>query len=161
MHCNEDISKPTKTPQAVIHAWRRHLSLVGATTSQRKSSVFIKAMANHCETLGKLSLPRENSTAFFLMTLCLWFSYILINLVRVNYLLVQAVFLSLVLMTDKNLVIGLLRILPRKLCNVMIWVRRGTSIFNVKKRGMVTVLLSCFFLWCRRPVTLIKTSNYY
>ena len=111
-------------------------------------------------TVKHWASSRENSTAFFLMTLCLWFSYILINLVRINYL-VQAVFLSLVLMTDKNLVIGLLRILPRKLCNVMIWVRRGTNIFNVKKRGMVTVLLSCFFLWCRRPVTLIKTSNYY
>ena len=59
MHCNEDISKPTKTPQAVIHAWRRHLSLVGATTSQAKPSVFIKAMANQFELLGRFGCNTE------------------------------------------------------------------------------------------------------
>ena len=95
------------------------------------------------------------------MILCLCFSYILIHLFRVNYLLVQAVFLHLVLMTDRNLIIGLLRILPRKLGNVVIRVGRGTGIFDMKKLGMTTVLLSCFFLRCLCPVTLIKTSNYY
>ena len=131
----------------IIHAWRRHLSLLGDTTSQAKPIVFKKAMTNHCEPLGKFGCTTERILLhYFLMTLCLCFSYILINLFMVNYLLVQAVFLRLVLMTDRNLVIGLLRILPRKLRNVMIRVRRGTSIFSVKKFGMLGILLSSSFI---------------